>query len=452
MMRIVQINSYDGAGGAEKIAYQLHLHYQERGYGSWLIVGEKLVGGNNVLEIPGRRNQWLLSLREKIQALPAFRGKSRLENLLEDMSLPLINRLRRAAGMEDFEFPKSRMIGKLLPEKPDLYHAHNLHRDYFDLRYLSKLSRIRPLLITMHDAWLLSGHCAHSFECERWKIGCGMCPDLSIYPEIKRDATAYNWKRKQKIYKNSLIYLACPSRWLLDKAEISILKPSLQISRVIPNGVDLSIFTPANKKSSRAGLGLPQDARIVLSIGNELVNNPWKDYATMQAAFRLAGRDSDKRQLFLVVGQELPTRLMDNLEIRFIPPTNDPVQVALYYQSADIYLHAARADTFPTTVLEALACGCPVIATRVGGIPEQVMDGETGFLVPPADPVAFSNYIRLLFDNTNLRHRLADNAAKYALQNFGLKKMVDSYLAYYNEILQHWVTKTSQGWQKHAIG
>ena len=162
----------------------------------------------------------------------------------------------------------------------------------------------------------------------------------------------------------------------------------------------------------------------------------------MQAAFRLAGMNSDKRLLFLVVGQELPTQVMGDHEIRFIPPTSDPGQVALYYQCADIYLHAARADTYPTTVLEALACGCPVIATRVGGIPEQVIDGETGFLVPPADPLAFSNDIKLLFDDPDLRDRLAYNAGKYAAQNFGLDKMVNSYLAYYDEILQDWAGKT----------
>lgn len=117
------------------------------------------------------------------------------------------------------------------------------------------------------------------------------------------------------------------------------------------------------------------------------------------------------------------------------------MQVALYYQSADIYIHAAKADTFPTAVLEALACGCPVIATRVGGIPEQVMDNETGFLIQPADPISLSSYLNLLFDDEKLRIRLACNAAEYVRRNFSLDKMVDSYLAYYNEILQDWAGK-----------
>ena len=94
--------------------------------------------------------------------------------------------------------------------------------------------------------------------------------------------------------------------------------------------------------------------------------------------------------------------------------------------------------------MEALACG---------GIPEQIVDGKTGFLVPPGDPVALSSYIKLLFDDKNLRDRLAFNAAEYAVRNFNLDKMVDAYLAYYNEILQHWsgITKTRPGSAKSHL-
>jgi glycosyltransferase involved in cell wall biosynthesis len=435
-MRILQINTFDVAGGAERIALQLFKGTQERGHDSWLMVGKKKIENEHILEIPDRRNRMLLSLSEKIHALPKFFGRSFLGNFIEELSIPLVAKACRGLGIEDFEYPNSRKINRLIPGKPDICHAHNLHTDYFDLRQLPALSKKVPLLITLHDAWLLSGHCAHSFDCERWITGCGNCPDLSIYPEIRRDATAYNWKRKQKIFNNSAFNIACPSRWLMNKVELSILKPSMQMSRVIPNGIDLSIFNPKDQKTARAEIGLPQDCRIILAVGNRLKSNIWKDFPTLEAAVRLSG--SDKKTLFVVVGENIPGWTSGNTEFCFVAANYDQQILARYYQAADVFIHAAHAETFGTTILEALACGCPVIATAVGGIPEQIIEAETGFLTPKSDPMALSEKIRILLDSPDLRQRLGYNAAEYASRHFSLEKMVNSYLEYYVEILDRW--------------
>src|SRR5207249_2562667 len=118
-------------------------------------------------------------------------------------------------GREDFRFPGTRELLSLTPEPPDVFHAHNLHGGYFDLRLLPALSRRSPFVLTLHDAWLLSGHCAHSLDCERWLGGCGACPDLSLYPAVKRDATAQNWQQKRRIYADARLHVATPSRWLM---------------------------------------------------------------------------------------------------------------------------------------------------------------------------------------------------------------------------------------------
>src|SRR5262249_10828825 len=143
----------------------------------------------------------------------------------------------------------------------DIVHAHNLHGYYFDLRILPELSGKIPLVLTLHDAWLLSGHCAHSFDCMRWQIGCGQCPDLSIYPPIKRDATSFNWRRKQQIFAQSKLYITTPSEWLMRRAQASILAPAIQDARVIPNGVDLGIFRPSRDRDKmRYRLGLSRSS------------------------------------------------------------------------------------------------------------------------------------------------------------------------------------------------
>src|SRR5207248_4324578 len=138
------------------------------------------------------------------------------------------------AGREDFHFPGTRRLLTLTAERPDVVHAHNLHGGYFDLRALPSLSAQVPLILTLHDAWMLSGHCAHSFDCERWRTGCGHCPDLTIFPAIERDATAYNWRRKRSIYSKSKLYISAPSRWLMQRVEDSTLQLGAKECRVIP--------------------------------------------------------------------------------------------------------------------------------------------------------------------------------------------------------------------------
>ena len=111
-------------------------------------------------------------------------------------------------------------------------------------------------------------------------------------------------------------------------------------------------------------------------------------------------------------------------------------KVAWSHQAADLYLHPARADTFPTTVLEALACGTPVVASAVGGISEQIEEGKTGFLVPAGDAPALSGRILDLLADEGFRARMGRQAAEDAARRFGLERMVGEYLALYEEVLQ----------------
>jgi glycosyltransferase involved in cell wall biosynthesis len=112
--------------------------------------------------------------------------------------------------------------------------------------------------------------------------------------------------------------------------------------------------------------------------------------------------------------------------------------VARYYQAADLYIHAARADTFPNTILEALACGIPVIATAVGGIPEQIHEGKTGFLTPLGDASAMAGAIWRLLEDPDLRKKMGDAAIREVNEKFSLDLQVKRFLSWYEEIISNW--------------
>jgi glycosyltransferase involved in cell wall biosynthesis len=439
-LRILQVSTADVRGGAERVASSLFAAYRARGHGSWLAVGERHTDDVDVLLIPNRaeRGPWRRFWLDHSARLRANRSSA---------SVRAVGRVAGAIGnpartfdyhlgRENFHFPGTWRVLSLPGEQPDVVHAHNLHGDYFDLRALPFLSQRVPLILTLHDAWLLSGHCAHSFDCERWRTGCGNCPDLEIYPAVPRDATAHNFRRKRTLYARSRFCVATPSRWLMHKVEQSMLVAGLRETRVIPNGIDLSVFRPGDRRAARQALGLPIDAPVLLTTGLHLRANRWKDLPTLrEAVIRLDRQWEGPRPHVVALGTGHVDGAMGRAELHSVPYLADPATVAAYYQAADVYVHAARADTFPLAVLEALACGTPVVASAVGGIPEQVDDGRSGFLVPVGDASAMAERLGSVLRDQPLRDALGAEGIRQARRRFDFELQVDAYLDWYRDLV-----------------
>lgn len=413
-LNILHVNTKDVGGGAAKVAWDLSHAYCARGHESWMAVGWKNSDDPRVFEIPRPEPR---SLVARIRRSLRYRAQRRL-------------------GIEDMDFPGSHNLLSLPPRPPDVVHAHNLHGGYFDLRVLPGLSLHTPVVLLLQDAWALSGHCAHSLGCDRWRTGCGQCPNLGIYPAIERDATAYNWQRKRDVYARSRLYVAAACQWLIDKALASMLAPAIVETRVIRNGIDLGTFGPGDKAAARAALDVPQDASVLMFAAEGVRKNVWKDFELLHTAVARTSQETDRQVLCLALGDDAPPDHAGRAEIRFVPYQKDPAVVAQYYRAADVYVHPARADTFPTVVMEALACGKPVVATAVGGVSEQVADGETGFLVPPGAGERMASRIRTLIEDASLSDAMGRKAAQTAQARFGLDRQVDIYLDWYDEILK----------------
>jgi len=440
-LKILHVNQQSGNGGAAGICMALHKALIAGGNESQMLVGRQKLeqSGVRLIENDGYRSSWGRFWMGAAQQLNGYSGRIRGAQRVSERWLPYLASPRRFlswwAGQEDFEFPGTRHLLEQSPFKPDVLHVHNLHGDYFDLRELPRLSHSIPTIITMHDAWLLAGHCSHSFDCERWKTGCGFCPALAIPPALHRDGSAFNWQRKQEIYYKSRLSLVCPSQWMADKVSQSILMPSVVRLKVIHNGVDTSVFKPGDKVAAREQLGWPQEAFIVMFAANGVRNSIWKDYETMRGAMRLAGEKSKSLPIrFFAIGDNAPSEQIGNVKIEFLPYRDS---LAECYQAADVYIHAAKQDTFPTTIIESLACGTPVVATAVCGIPEQIIDGETGFLVPAGDAEAMADRLLYLAQSPDLVNKMGSAAARDAACRFSLEQMVAGYTNLYQEMIEY---------------
>ena len=438
-LRILHVNTSDQAGGAEKVAYELHTACRQHGHPSHLAVGRKTRTNDDSISVLNHdterpawtrywRAQQLALCQKQIHVAPVLAG------WLADLAEPRAWR-ERTRGWENFDAPGTWRLFDAPRQRPDVLHLHNLHGGYFDLRALPWLSQQAPTVITLHDEWLLTGHCAYTFDSDRWEHGCQHCPDLEVYPPLRRDTTAQNWRRKQQLYARSRVYIAAASQWLLDRACRSILQPAIIEARVIPYGISLTHFKPADKHAARQALGLPLDAAITLYAGNNARSNPFKDYDTIEAALqRLSTRNLPRELLLICLGQVGETEQRGSVTLRFAGFEHDPQRVAQYYQAADVYLHAARAEAFGLVIAEAMACGTPVIATAVGGIPEVVRDGETGFLVALGDAAAMADRLEQLLKDAALTAQLGRQAAVHARQAFDLQRQVESYLDWYQEM------------------
>ncbi len=231
--------------------------------------------------------------------------------------------------------------------------------------------------------------------------------------------------------------MVTPSRWLMDMVERSVLAPAAVRRQVIPNGVDLDVFSPGDRAQARRELGVAGDAALVVFSAQGGRANEFKDFPTLLEALGRLGVPVQA----VALGDPGPSEEQaGRATVRSVGavPAGD---VARWLRAADVYVHPSRADTFPSGVLEALACGAAVVASRVGGIPEQVRD-ETGVLVDPGDPAALAGAIESLLGDPARRGRMGAAAAVDARQRFSLERQVDTYVELYADLLAVSDTRT----------
>lgn len=422
-MKILQINTCDLGGGAEGVSRNLHLFYYDTVDEAALAVGRKYGDDPGVVQIDRYplvgKNKTAHSHLDRIAYL-AHQGAS---------AHTYRNVLLRRNGRDLYRYPSSRRLLSRIGFKPDVINCHNLHGNYFDLRALPEMSREAPIIFTLHDCWLMGGHCAHSFECERWRIGCGECPKPRTPFPIWYDGSARNWADRKAIFSRFRYRISAPCQWILNKARASLLAENMVEGRVIPNGVDRRLFHQGDKGSARDRLKFDRSERIVLFVGNYARTSPWRDYSMLEEA--LSHPDEDIT--LLCVGENGDSVQRGRLRVRFQEPVGDPTMMADIYRAADVYAHPAIEDTFPTVILEAMACGLPVVATSVGGIPEQVEDCRTGHLVPYRDVDSMRNRILDLLSDDGVMERMGREAAVKASQKFDLTVQANSYLRWFRE-------------------
>jgi glycosyltransferase involved in cell wall biosynthesis len=172
---------------------------------------------------------------------------------------------------------------------------------------------------------------------------------------------------------------------------------------------------------------------------NPTQHNAWKDpVGGMKVILEVAERLPEHKVVMLCLGDSDRTVDQGRIKIIYRRRERDRSRISMLYQVSDVYLHSTKADTYPSTILESLACGTPVVSNNVGGIPEQIIDGTTGYLIPSGNQDTMKERLRILLVDDSLRRTMSANAAEYALLHFGFETQIDSYLSYYEVVIGEW--------------
>ena len=289
-----------------------------------------------------------------------------------------------------------KFIEELQQIDPDVIHLHNLHGYFLNVEVLFNYLRTarKPIVWTLHDCWPFTGHCSHYdyVGCDRWKTKCFSCPNIKAYPSSwLLDNSTDNYFRKKELFTGlKSMKIIAPSQWLADQVKESFLKE--YPVEVFSNGVNLSTFKPGHKDESLKARYSLTGKKIILGVASF-----WGRHKGLDDFIRLSRFISGDASIVLI---GLNKKQLEGLPANIIgfSRTENVDELAAFYSVADVFVNPTYVDTFPTTNLEALACGTPVVTYNTGGSPES-LDQETGMVIEKGDIAGLSEAVKLILDH-----------------------------------------------------
>lgn len=397
-MKVLQVNVTKGKGSTGRIAENISQMVIDQGGEACIAYGRE----------------------EAIGEVPAYR----IGNEISVYKHVLKTRLFDAHGLGSRHATKV-FIEWVQRYAPDIIHLHNIHGYYLHYPTLFKFLKDygRPVVWTLHDCWPFTGHCSHfeAIGCDRWQFGCHCCPIKSHYPSSWLcDRSSSNYEKKKLFFRslNSHLTIVPVSHWLEDLLSQSFL--SEMTMQVIHNGINLFDFQPQEDIALQYTSQLQK--KCYLSVGSKGLS----DIIEFSKQYL---RDDE---IILVVGlTESEIKKWSSNKVIALPRTESIKEMSELYSFCDAYLNFTYGDTYPTTNLESIASGTPVVAYRTGGSPEAITK-ETGFVVDKRDFIE----VRKALDQIKYlgKKRYRENCVNYARKHFDQNIQLKEYEKLYERL------------------
>ena len=409
-MKVLIVSTYDAQGGAARAAFRLCEALNVHGSDCRMAVLNKTSDAIFVGSQRGLRAK----LAHKI-------GHSHVGKRLQ--------RLQQSAN----ENPRSLalfgtgIVDAINRSDADVVNLHWVHGEMFSVHDFMRIRK--PVVWTLHDMWAFCGseHYVDDEPGARWRAG---------YSRSNRDQNdrgldldRWVWERKRRGWQKEL-NLVTPSRWLADCCRESALLGDWPVE-AIANPLDLDTFRPWPKEVARAALKLPLDKKLILFGAHGEDRSGRKGVDLLYGAMRhLIG--SGVAAHGVIFGRSAPENPPDvGMPLYWTGRLNDDITLALLYSAADVMVVPSRMDNLPQTGTEAQSCGCPVVAFRIGGLPDIVEHKKTGYLAEPFDIEELAMGIRWVIEDSARTATLSAAARARSLREWGTVGLVDRYKSAY---------------------
>ena len=329
------------------------------------------------------------------------------------------------------------IVNNPLIKDADILHLHWTNSGFLSIADLKELIETgKPIIWTLHDMWAFTGGCHYSGTCTRFEQECGRCPLLRDQDE--GDLSQKGWLHKAEMYAGAknITFVTC-SNWLAAVAGKSSLIKQLPIT-AIPNPIDIEVYSPRDKVAARQARSINPNAKIIL-FGAANINDKRKGISYLVEALHLLKKSNSdtsdvevvifgKNKHFDIIALPFPVHQLNII-------TNED-ELAEIYSMADVFVTTSLEDNLPNMVMEAMACGTPVVAFSTGGIPEMVDHGTNGYLADLASAQGIANGITEMLYNSDAA-KLSANARQKVLTTYTNDRVAQQYIKLYNTVLNN---------------
>lgn len=420
-MRVVHINKQDTGGGAAVAARRIHHSLREIGVDSHMLVLDHRSPESEVHSV-GRgilyrlRNFWRF-VKERLTFLPNEKSK------VLRYYFSLAN-----TGMDISQHPQV--------QKADVINLHWINQGMLGISDLQKLFALgKPIVWTLHDMWPFTGGCHYAGSCLEFNEHCGFCP--LVKRPTASDVSTVVYKQKKDIYKGVNMNIVTCSNWLGTLAQGSSLFRSTPVT-TIPNPIDFDIYTLQNRNECRKALGLPVGKKLIL-FGAANIMDIRKGYRYLYEALQILNDNfptlCSNIELVVFGKTAMDVAREFNFKVNDLSFVRDASTLVKIYNAADVFVLPSLQDNLPNTVMECMACGTPVVGFRIGGVPEMIEHGITGYLAEIKNSLSLANGINamLFMNQSDVQRNLI---RQKSIQKYRGDVVANKYLQVYEQALQ----------------
>ena len=415
-MRVLIVNTSERTGGAAVAASRLMKALNNNGVKAKMLVRDKESDALTVVELPKSPIlHWHFFWERIIIFLRLHFSRKHLFDIDIANVGSDITRLR--------EF-----------QEADVIHLHWINQGMLSLNGICKILQSgKPVVWTMHDIWPATGICHLTLGCRYFVNRCANCKYLPGGGS-RNDLASRIWQKKQQMQADETIYYVACSRWLESEAKSSALLKGQKITS-IPNPIDTHIYKKGNKQEARQRLGLPLDKKLIL-FASQRVTNEYKGMSYLVDALTTCQSPCEKTSCEIVILGGHAEEVVEQLPMKVHPLgyVNDEQRIVDVYNAADVFVLPSLSENLPNTIMEAMACGVPCVAFKVGGIPEEIDHLKNGYVAAYRDAADLAKGITWVLQEADYES-LSQQAIHKVMQCYSQQSVAVKYIDVYQQAM-----------------